>query len=321
MPYEQEILDSLTDEEREALNEDDGSGDGTNAGGAEAGNEGDDKGGDDGKGQQGDKGLEKGKEAGVNGGDAAGDDGKGKGADGGDAGGDDTGKQSAGDADDSATTAKEPVVPLLVANAPADADAKLKEISDKKASILQQFDDGDITAKEYQSQLDTLNKDERSIERQVEKAQLATEMKQQQEMGSWLKQVTAFTSETHAEYSKSRSRWNALDTFVKEIAAKPENQNLEGRKILEMAHQMVIDDLGEAPTAKKDEGKEGKPLKGSKIEPPKTLGKVPAADNTEIADGKFAALDRLAETDPEALEDKMMKMSPADRDEYLASRG
>ncbi|SEH89628.1 hypothetical protein [Paraburkholderia hospita] len=224
-------------------------------------------------------------------------------------------------------------LPLLVAEAPANADADLKAISEKKGTLLEQFDNGDITAKEYQSQLDTLNREERTIERAVEKAQTASEMNQQQEKNSWLGQVNDFTTTAHPEYRTSKSRWMALDTFVKEIAGDPANANLSGGEILSKAHAMVEADLGIA-TAKKDPAPEldpktgkpkvddaaGKPLKGAKINPPQTLAKVPAADQNEQIDNRWAALDRLAETDPEAQEEALFKMSAADRDAYLASR-
>lgn len=323
--YSDEDLAGLTDEERAALQEDDGSGDATtlgdsldddaNAGGegAKSGTPDDDanKGGDDGKKAGDDAAAGKTDDAAAAAA-AAGDDAAGK-----------TG------ADDAAPAATPTIVPLLVAEAPADADAKLKEISEKKVTLVEQFDNGDITAKEYQTQLDALNKDERSLERAIDKAQTATEMRQQQEMNAWLGEVKDFTSKTHPEYGQSRARWMALDTFVKEIGSDPANANMSGQAILAKAHEMVVADLGEAaPKAadagKKDDGKkDGKttpPLKGAKIEPPPTLGKVPASDNADIDSGRWTALDRLADTDPEAHEEKLMKMSAADRDAYLASR-
>lgn len=323
--YSEEFLSGLTDEERAALQEDDGSGDTTTLGeslrddGANSGTTTDDaanKGGDDGKGgKTDDDAAAKGKTddaaaAAAGADDAAGKKGEGEGND-----------------DAAADTGAKPIVPLLVAEVPTDAEAKLKEIGDKKAELVEQFDNGDITAKEYQTQLDALGKQERDLERAIDKAEIATEMKQQQEMSAWLGQVNDFTHKTHPEYSKSRVRWTALDTFVKEIAAKPENANLDGREILRQAHEMVVADLGEAAPApradaggKKDE-KDGKPLKGPKIEPPPTLAKVPAAENQDVEGGRWAALDRLAQTDPIELEEKLMKLSPADRDAYLAYSG
>ena len=90
------------------------------------------------------------------------------------------------------------------------------------------------------------------------------------------------------------------------------------RAILEAAHKRVVEDLGEAGPAAKTVRKDGAPLKGSKAAPPKTLAKVPASDNTDVNDGRWAALDRLRDADPLAHEEKLMKLSDSERDEYLA---
>jgi hypothetical protein len=303
--YTEEDLSGLTPEEIEALNEDDGADDKTTLG--ESLNE--------------DGTLKAGEES-ANSGISSNDEVVTKTGD----------TPTTGTTGEEAThTPAEPVQPapqpILVAEAPADADAKLKEIGEKKGELLDQFDNGDITAKEYQSQLDVLNRDERTIERQVEKAQTAADMNAQQQKNTWLGQVQDFTSKDHPEYGTSRSRWMALDTFVKEIANDPANAQLSGQQILAKAHEMVVADLGAAPAgAKKDDtrkldDKAGKPLKGAKVVPPQTLAKVPAADHNELEEnGRWAALDRIADSDPIAYEDQLMKLSNADRDAYLAAR-
>jgi len=322
MSYTEQDLEGLTDAEREALNEDDGANDKTTLG--ESLNE--------------DGTVKAGEESATSG--TEGESGDAAAAAAAAAAGNTDDAAAAAAADEAAKVDNTPVVaepakplPVLVAEAPANADADLKAISEKKGTLLEQFDNGDITAKEYQSQLDGLNREERAIERAVEKAQTAAEMNQQQEKNSWLGQVNKFTTTTHPEYRTSKSRWMALDTFVKEIAQDPANANLTGGEILSKAHAMVEADLGVAP-AKKDpapeldpktgkprvDDKAGKPLKGAKINPPQTLAKVPAADQNEQIDNRWAALDRLAETDPEAQEEALFKMSAADRDAYLASR-
>lgn len=303
--YSDEILDSLTDEERAALEEPDDTtttmGDSINAKDDEAaqGGEG------EATGQDADDGEASAKGGGDDGADA------GAGRDGADAGSSDA------DADDDNRAANQPA-PLLIADAPADADAKLAEIGTKKNDLIEQFDNGDITAKEYQTGLDALNKEERTIERALEKAQIAAELRQQQEVNNWMAQVQSFTTEDHPEYSTSRLRWMALDTLVKEIGADPANANMTGAAILEAAHKRVVEDLGEAGPAAKTVRKDGAPLKGSKAAPPKTLAKVPASDNTDVNDGRWAALDRLRDADPLAHEEKLMKLSDSERDEYLA---
>lgn len=300
MSYTEEELAGLTDEEREALlgAEDDttttmeesleGAGDGeADKGGADKGN---------------------GEAAAPDAGQGAAGSGNG-GAD--DGAGDDTGT------DAGATVDAGKPAPLLVAEAPADADAKLAAIGEKKNTLIAQFEDGDITAKEYQTELDKLAKEERTIERAVDKAQIAAEMTQQQETNAWLAQAQDFVTNKHPEYSKSQVRHMALDNFVKEIGRNPANASMTGAQILAEAHKRVVEDLGEAP-AKKAAADASKPLKGSQAEPPKTLAKVPAAQGNDVDDGRWALLDRLASTDPEALEEKLMKLSEADRDAYLS---
>lgn len=309
--YSEELLDGLTDEERAALQEPDDTtstmekafegGDDGEKGKAQA---------EDGKGNGDAEGTTEGKAAGA--------------ADAGDSGdGADTGKDGAGaaDADAGATAVQVPqLAPLLVAEAPADADAKLTEIGQKKSALSDQFENGDITAKEYQTGLDTLNKEERGIERAVEKAQIAAEMRQQQETNNWLTQVQDFISAKQPEYSTSTVRYMALDAFVRQLGSDPANANMAGAQILAEAHKRVIEDLGEAKPAKgQPQAKaEGQPLKGSQAKPPKTLGKVPASDHNDMNDGKYAALDRLMDTDPIAFEEKLAGMSPTERDDYLA---
>lgn len=319
MAVSEDILNDLTDEEREAILE----AEREDAAAAAAGskdddepqtNEQDDDQGGEGEAQGADKDNAQGK--------GDGDDNGGAG-DGGADGGADAGQDGAGDdagADDK--PGAQPPAPLLIAEAPADAEAKLAAIGEKKGTLLEQFDNGDITAKEYQTALDTLNKEERGIERALEKAQLAAEIRQQQEVNNWMGQVQTFTTKDHPEYSTSKVRWMALDAFVKEIGSKPENASLSGAQILAEAHKRVVEDLGEAPAkaGAKDAKSTTRPLKGSSEKPPTTLSKVPAADNTDVENGRWAAMDRMFETDPVAAEEKMMKWSEADRDAYLARR-
>lgn len=274
--YDEDILEGLTDEERAALEEDE-----TETNDAEESDN-----------EDADAEQDAGEAAGAGDGDDAGAD-------------DDTEGEPANSADQHA--------PLLIADAPENAEASLKEITSKKTDLVEQFDNGDITAKEYQNQLDGLNKEERSIERAVEKANLAVEMRQQQELNTWLGQVRDFTSSTHPEYSTSRVRWMALDTFVKEIVAK--DPGLSGPEVLRQAHERVTEDLGAVAQPK---GKAGKPLKGSRAKPPTTLAKVPASDNADIDDSRWSSLDRLRESDPLAHEERMMKLTDTERDEYLA---
>jgi hypothetical protein len=206
--------------------------------------------------------------------------------------------------------------PLLDADAPEDAAEQLEAIARQKEELVQKFDDGELTAKEYQLELDKLAKREREIEQAQFKARLAQEMAEQQQRNAWLATVNQFLSE-HAEYRQYPLRYKALDLAVRELAAQEENQGLSGREILEKAHEQIVEQFGLA-RAEDDLKPEGK--KRRKIEAPPTLANVPAASATETEDGRWAKLDRLMETDPERYERELAKLSDADREAYLAAR-
>lgn len=297
-----EVLDGLTDEERAALEEDDGSG--TTSDNQEGGD------------------VEKGN-------DGAGDAGDGANADGTDSGADDgksaaeDGKQEAQGRDDGAPAAEaapvNPSAPLLVAQAPEDADAKLKDIAGKKEELLTKFDDGDITAREYQTQLDTLAKQEREIELALHTAKIAQDMEVTRQRNEWARTVDGFIKE-HTVYdpTKNPRLYKLLDAEVRAVAVTDEFKNRNdpeaGLEILKRAHANIA---AEIPVAAG--GKPPAPKKDAPGLPP-NLANVPAAEMNDTAGGKYAALDRLAAgNDPTAYEEALMKLPEAERLAYLAT--
>jgi len=203
--------------------------------------------------------------------------------------------------------------PLLAADAPADADEKLAEIARLKEELVQKFEDGDLTAKEYQLELDKLAKQEREIEQAQFKAKLAQEMAEQQARNAWLQTVNQFLDE-HKEYRQFPLRYKALDIAVRELAAKEENQGLSGREILEKAHAQIVEQFGLAKGEQKPEQAKSK----REIKAPPTLAKVPASAVTETENGRWARLDRLMETDPIRYEMELAKLPEEEREAYLA---
>ena len=236
----------------------------------------------------------------------------------------DAGETVAAAADDTvqaAADAAEPAAatsaPILVVDAPADADAKLKGIATAKDALISQFDDGDITAKEYQQQLDALAKQEREIERAVERSALAAEMEQQRLKNEWAATVNAFIEINDVYNPTTNPRmYRALDQEVRDVAGSPEAKTMTGAQILAKAHENLAQAFGfEA----KKEAPAGKVRRVPKPDLPPSLDKVPAAETLDVTSGKYGALDRLASTNPLAYEEALMKMSDRERDEYLAS--
>jgi hypothetical protein len=211
-----------------------------------------------------------------------------------------------------AAEAKQESAPILVAPVPENVEAQLAEIATKKTELFQQFDDGDLTAKEYQIQLDALGKQERQIELQQERAELAAQMEQQRLENEWKATYTAFLNNNSA-YRDNPRLYRALDAEVRELAAKPETVNWSGQKFLEEAHKNLKQAFGF------QDGKPDQRRVAPNLDLPPNLAKVPAADVEDTNGGRFAVLDRMASTDPLGYEEALNKMSAAERDAYMAS--
>jgi len=296
MSTDKEIDDGLTDEERAALAEDE---DETTDEGADDDQD-DAQAGDDG---------------------ADGDAGDGDDADAGEdpaAAADDT--QPAGD---DAAAAAEPAAapqqsaPVLIAQPVEDAQAKLADIATKKADLVTRFDDGDITTKEYQQELDALNKSEREIEFAIHETKLAEKMEQQRLQNEWTATVNAFIgANDRYDPAKNPRMYQMLDMEVRAVAGTEEAKTMTGAQILKKAHENLAEALGFAE-------QKPAPAAGRKPIPkpalPPSLDKVPAADTPDMTQGRFAGLDRLAQTNPIAYEEALMKLSDSERDAYLAA--
>ena len=210
--------------------------------------------------------------------------------------------------------AAEPVAevkPILVSPPPEDADAKLKDIVDRKEALLAQFDEGDITTREYQNQLDGLAKEERTIERAQDRAELASQMEQQRLQNDWTSTCNTFV-ESHPIYKDNARLYKALDAEVRELAQKPDTSAWNGQKFLDEAHKALKASFGfqeaNAPKTK---------MPSSTRDLPPNLAKVPAASLEDTNGGRFAVLDRMSNSDPVGYEETLNKMSESERTAYL----
>lgn len=208
--------------------------------------------------------------------------------------------------------------PLLVAQAPEDAEAKLADIASQKEALLTEFDDGEITAREYQQKLEKLNKDERQIELAIHEAQLASKMEQQRQVNEWNATVNGFITENPRYNPKTSPRmYQMLDMEVRAVATSDEfkgrTDTAAGRLILQRAHENLAKELGfEAKPS-------GKQQKVPKPALPPSLHTAPAAEVSETSNGKWAVLDRMQATDPIGYEEALMKLSDRDREAYLSA--
>ena len=287
MAYTEEELAGLTDEERAALEDEDGAGDPSVAEDGSAAEETTEEVSD----EAGETELDK--EASP---EAALDD----------------GNTDAAETDEGEPAAQQ--APIYVAEAPADAESRLAQIAADKAALVEQFDDGELTGKEYQQQLDALAKEERAIERQLDKAQIAAEMEQQRITNERNATISGFLSEAGIPWDDNHPAFAAFNKFVIKAANDQANANLGTREILEKAYEGYSELFG---AAKRETVKDpAKPTVVKKpINAPKTLAKIPAAEMTDTDEGnRFAHLDRM---DPVSRENALSKLSDADRENYL----
>lgn len=203
--------------------------------------------------------------------------------------------------------------PLFKAELPADIEAKRTALDTQEDDLVKKFDEGDITFAEYNKELRSLNRERADLDRAELKAELAKEAQQSQVEQTWQTTANTFVAE-HPLISKNETTWSSFDAIVRRVTAETMQKGEQpGRRDLEKAYKQWTEDLGIS-----DAGTEKLQPKQKKqnVVPP-NLGKVPAATANDTDDGKYAHLDRLAESDPLAFEAALAKMSDAQRDEYM----
>lgn len=214
-----------------------------------------------------------------------------------------------------APAAPSPRLPLY--ELPENFGEQLTSLETRRTELATRFDDGELTAREYREQDRALEREERELHQQ----QLRAEMSRDMVVEAWTTQVTTFLS-AHPQYAKGSPLYAALDAEVRRLQ-QDADQPLDP-KLLAEAHESVDRQIraamgmpaaGAAASAPKPAPKPA----ARQIEAPPTLAHVPAAGITETGDtGNYAALDRLMETNYEAYEAELAKMTDAQRDRYLA---
>lgn len=212
------------------------------------------------------------------------------------------------------------VAPVLIVDASADLEAKLAEISTKKAEALQQFDDGDITAREFAELNDKLGKEERQVERDADRVKLAADLQAQAFQNAWLATVEGFVAANPIYDARTNPRMNRmLDAEVRDVANTDDGKTMSGAAILARAHANLVEagivKGGDEPATAAKPARAAIPKKDL----PPTLARVPAANVNDTEDNKYAALDKLQSTDPLAYEEKLMAMSESQRRAYEAA--
>lgn len=237
-----------------------------------------------------------------------------------DEGGDDDQDDDQGDEDDEKVE-KAPA-PLFNAELPEDIAAKRTEIDGKEDTLVEQFDNGDITFAEYNKQLRALNNERAALDRAELKAELAREAQQAQIDNTWNSTLNVFLAD-HPEIDLTNEIHHAaFDKLLRQhTAGVMEKGGVPGLREIKKAHGDFLKtfnlqaDKEPAPKeTKQDKQPTAKAQKQREVPP--NLSKVPAAANADMDDGRFGYLDKLP---PAKFEEAFAKLSEADRNAYLAS--
>lgn len=205
--------------------------------------------------------------------------------------------------------------PLLVAQVPDGATERLTKIVEERNALSALFDDGELTASELNASLDKLNKEERTLERQIDRAEIARDMEYQRIANERTTEISTFLKDVQIPNDPSNLRFKTLNQAVIEVANDPVNAELGATEIMQKAYDLCVKE-GVLPA--KSGKVEPKPTKAAPkvINAPPTLANVPASDISETDENRFAHLNRMG---PDAREKAFAKLSEADQYAYLAA--
>lgn len=214
--------------------------------------------------------------------------------------------------------------PILIVQAPEDAQAKLAEIAAKRDEAFQKFDDGEITNAQYNKQLNELNDQQLDIKLQVERASMAAAMEEQRIQNEWVADCNKFVRD-HPEYKHggekyNQDRFNLLNEIIRDMTKMPENFGIANEVALDKAHKRVMNVYGDSPAEVVQAKTPGKVVQHNIPKPPAppTLGNLPAASMNDDTGGEFASLERLGRSgDVDAYEAALEKLSEAQMARFL----
>jgi hypothetical protein len=205
------------------------------------------------------------------------------------------------------------------AELPADYDAKVKALADEDAGLAAKFKTGEIDFDEFRALSTELNNKRHDLSMAKVKAEIAAEMGEQTAESTWQETIDSFMAKSlkdeGIDYRKDKPKEKDLDLFVKALAADEEYADKPMAWFLTEAHRMVRAKHGiQAPAVVKP-GKTTRPAPVDQI--PKTLAGVPGTDGPgDMGGDEFQDLDRLEGLE---LEDAVAKLSPAAREKYLSA--
>lgn len=199
---------------------------------------------------------------------------------------------------------------------PAEVNDKITALDAERDKLAEQFDDGELSAKEYREKL-------KPIEAEMD------DLKQQRTTANTLRDIaiTDYKEKTVPDFLKDNPQYKPGSLLYKMLDDEVRKLQQGSRdplnpKHLRKAHETISEQLraalGDTGGGKRPDPKTP-PKTPPKREVPPTLAGVPSADITDADDGgEFAYLDRLAAKNVVEYEKELAKLPDHKRDQYLA---
>lgn len=219
--------------------------------------------------------------------------------------------------------AAQPVVPRYEAQLPQDYDQQIAALKARDAELRQRFKDGDIDIDERDAGLAELAEQRERLLVLRAKAEISQEMTQQTAAQQWQSTINRAIAECARpenggiDYRKDAVKAQDWDQFVRVLAANPAHADKSMEWFLAEAHKRVMALHGVA-RAPKDPLADAKAKRKPPVDAaPTTLAQVPGSDGPGDVSSEFADIEAL---DGWELEEAIAKMSPAQREKFLRGR-
>lgn len=216
--------------------------------------------------------------------------------------------------------------PRFKADVPADLDEQIAVVSTEKKALAQKFRDGDIDLEEFNTQSDALESKRDELNRHKIKAEIYEDMNTQSGEQVWANTVHSFVvnvaKSEGIDYRKDADKAGDLDIFVKRLAENKANDGKPMNWFLQEAHKRVkalhgIQDKAAEHKEKtpQDKLKAARETRKPPIDAaPKTLAQVPGGDGPGDVSGEFADIEGLEGLE---LEDAIARMTTSQRERFL----
>lgn len=227
------------------------------------------------------------------------------------------------DADDEEVTEPTPqseFTPQYKADPVENFDARMKELTDRKRDLRNQYQDGDLGLDEYEEQRDAVEEEALKLREANLKYEMSQEQTAQTAAQRWQwEQDRFFGVGANKVYLNDPMIGSAFDAAVKSLAAGDVNNDKSMSWFLEEADRMTRERFN--VPGEKDDERDSKPSvkvnrrkKSDRSKIPPNLGDLPAADVPETGGDEFSKLDGL---EGMALEQALAKMSQSEQERYL----